>query len=126
MRRPARGTARGPDHPLTTRAETLIDAIHRKGLRNLTAVSNNAGAGDKGLARLTGDRRVSRMIMSYLGSNKELERQYLSGEISVELSPQGTIAERLRAAGAGIPAFYTSTGGSKSWVWCGGEWRHAR
>jgi 3-oxoacid CoA-transferase len=103
---------------LTISPETLIEAIHRKGLQNLTAVSNNAGAGDKGLAKLTGDRRVSRMIMSYLGSNKELERQYLSGEVSIELCPQGTIAERLRAAGAGIPAFYTSTGGSKLWSWC--------
>ncbi|KAI1851541.1 hypothetical protein JX265_012377 [Neoarthrinium moseri] len=92
-------------------AETLIEAIHRKGLKDLTAVSNNAGAGDKGLAKLTGDGRVSRMIMSYLGSNKELERQYLNGEVSIELCPQGTLAERLRAAGAGIPAFYTSTGG---------------
>lgn len=94
--------------------ETLIEAIHKKGLKNLTAVSNNAGAGDKGLAKLTGDGRIDRMIMSYLGSNKELERQYLSGEVAVELCPQGTLAERLRAAGAGIPAFYTSTGGSKS------------
>ncbi|KAK9791959.1 putative Succinyl-CoA:3-ketoacid-coenzyme A transferase [Seiridium cardinale] len=81
------------------------------GLKNLTAVSNNAGAGDKGLAKLTGDGRIDRMIMSYLGSNKELERQYLSGEVAIELCPQGTLAERLRAAGAGIPAFYTSTGG---------------
>ncbi|KAK7748234.1 hypothetical protein SLS62_008786 [Diatrype stigma] len=92
-------------------AETLIQAIHRKGLKDLTAVSNNAGAGSNGLALLTRDRRLSRIMLSYLGSNKELEKQYLSGEIAVELCPQGTLAEKLRAAGAGIPAFYTSTGG---------------
>ncbi|KAI0127200.1 succinyl-CoA:3-ketoacid-coenzyme A transferase [Xylariales sp. AK1849] len=92
-------------------AETLIQAIHKKGLKDLTAVSNNAGAGDGGLALLTGDGRISRIILSYLGSNKELERQYLNGEIAVQLCPQGTLAEKLRAAGAGIPAFYTSTGG---------------
>ncbi|KAJ1326912.1 3-oxoacid CoA-transferase [Microdochium nivale] len=92
-------------------AETLIQAIHRKGTKNLTAVSNNAGAGDRGLALLTKDRRLSRIIMSYLGANKELEKQYLTGQIAVELCPQGTLAERLRAAGAGIPAFFTATGG---------------
>ncbi|KAK8052222.1 hypothetical protein PG993_003607 [Apiospora rasikravindrae] len=92
-------------------AETLIQAIHKKGLKDLTAVSNNAGANDKGLALLTGDGRVTRMMLSYLGANKELERQYLSGEIALELCPQGTLAEKLRAAGAGIPAFYTATGG---------------
>ncbi|RYP50887.1 hypothetical protein DL768_003676 [Monosporascus sp. mg162] len=91
-------------------AETLIQAIHRKGLKNLTAVSNNAGSGANGLALLTRDGRLSRIMLSYLGSNKELEKQYLSGEIAVELCPQGTLAEKLRAAGAGIPAFYTSTG----------------
>ncbi|KAI1078002.1 succinyl-CoA:3-ketoacid-coenzyme A transferase subunit B [Whalleya microplaca] len=92
-------------------AETLIQAIHKKGLKNLTAVSNNAGKGDGGLALLTRDGRLSRIILSYLGSNKELEKQYLTGEIAVQLCPQGTLAERLRAAGAGIPAFYTRTGG---------------
>ncbi|KAI0173150.1 succinyl-CoA:3-ketoacid-coenzyme A transferase subunit B [Hypoxylon sp. FL1284] len=92
-------------------AETLIQAIHKKGLKNLTAVSNNAGAGDHGLALLTRDGRLGRIVLSYLGSNKELERQYLTGKIAVELCPQGTLAERLRAAGAGIPAFYTATGG---------------
>ncbi|RYO76160.1 hypothetical protein DL766_003867 [Monosporascus sp. MC13-8B] len=91
-------------------AETLIQAIHRKGLKNLTAVSNNAGSGPNGLALLTRDGRLSRIMLSYLGSNKGLEKQYLSGEIAVELCPQGTLAEKLRAAGAGIPAFYTSTG----------------
>ncbi|KAK7955966.1 Succinyl-CoA:3-ketoacid-coenzyme A transferase [Apiospora aurea] len=92
-------------------AETLIQAIHKKGLKDLTAVSNNAGANDQGLALLTKDGRVTRMMLSYLGANKELERQYLSGEIALELCPQGTLAEKLRAAGAGIPAFYTATGG---------------
>ncbi|CAJ2512561.1 Uu.00g055760.m01.CDS01 [Anthostomella pinea] len=92
-------------------AETLIQAIHKKGLQDLTAVSNNAGSGDHGLALLTQDGRLSRIILSYLGSNKALEHQYLTGKIAVELCPQGTLAERLRAAGAGIPAFYTSTGG---------------
>ncbi|KAI1362032.1 succinyl-CoA:3-ketoacid-coenzyme A transferase [Xylaria arbuscula] len=92
-------------------AETLIQAIHRKGLKNLTAVSNNAGAGSKGLAQLTDNGQLDRIILSYLGSNKSLEKQYLTGKIAVELCPQGTLAERLRAAGAGIPAFYTATGG---------------
>ncbi|ORY70456.1 succinyl-CoA:3-ketoacid-coenzyme A transferase 1 [Pseudomassariella vexata] len=93
-------------------ADTLIQAIHKKGLQDLTAVSNNAGAGDGGLALLTKSGRLSRIILSYLGSNKELEKQYLTGQIAVELCPQGTLAEKLRAAGAGIPAFYTSTGGN--------------
>ncbi|KAI2774506.1 putative coenzyme A transferase [Daldinia loculata] len=92
-------------------AETLIQAIHKRGLKNLTAVSNNAGSGDHGLALLTRDGRLDRIILSYLGSNKELEKQYLTGKIAVELCPQGTLAEKLRAAGAGIPAFYTATGG---------------
>ncbi|KAI0551275.1 succinyl-CoA:3-ketoacid-coenzyme A transferase subunit B [Xylaria curta] len=92
-------------------AETLIQAIHRKGLKNLTAVSNNAGSGPHGLALLTQHGRLDRIILSYLGSNKSLEKQYLTGQIAVELCPQGTLAERLRAAGAGIPAFYTATGG---------------
>ncbi|KAI0427710.1 succinyl-CoA:3-ketoacid-coenzyme A transferase [Xylaria sp. FL1042] len=92
-------------------AETLIQAIHKKGAKKLTAVSNNAGSGSRGLALLTQSGRLNRIILSYLGSNKSLERQYLTGEIAVELCPQGTLAERLRAAGAGIPAFYTATGG---------------
>jgi len=74
-------------------------------------VSNNAGADGRGLALLTKDQRLGRIIMSYLGANKELEKQYLTGKIAVELCPQGTLAERLRAAGAGIPAFFTATGG---------------
>ncbi|KAI1332373.1 succinyl-CoA:3-ketoacid-coenzyme A transferase subunit B [Xylariaceae sp. FL0255] len=92
-------------------AETLIQAIHKRGLKNLTAVSNNAGSGSNGLALLTEHGQLGRIILSYLGSNKVLERQYLTGKIAVELCPQGSLAERLRAAGAGIPAFYTSTGG---------------
>lgn len=73
-------------------------------------MSNNAGAGDAGLAKLITSGQVSRCIMSYLGNNKELEKKYLTGEISIELCPQGTLAERMRAAGAGIPAFFTPTG----------------
>ncbi|KAK4111669.1 3-oxoacid CoA-transferase [Canariomyces notabilis] len=96
-------------------ASTLIAALRRRGpesLHSLTAVSNNAGAeGRGGLALLTENGQVDRMIMSYLGSNKILERQYLTGKIAVELCPQGTLAERIRAAGSGIPAFFTPTGG---------------
>lgn len=82
----------------------------RDSLNNLTAVSNNAGAGDGGLASLTKSRQISKMIQSYLGNNKALEQQYYSGDISIELCPQGTLAERIRCGGAGIPAFYTPTG----------------
>jgi len=100
--------------------ETLIDAIHRRGkesLGNLTAVSNNAGAsGDGGLSPLTRSGQITRCILSYLGSNKKLEQKYLSGNIAIELCPQGTLAERIRAAGSGIPAFYTPTGVRK-WSW---------
>ncbi|KAK1760116.1 mitochondrial succinyl-CoA:3-ketoacid coenzyme A transferase 1 [Echria macrotheca] len=96
-------------------ASTLIAAIRRRGpesLHSLTAVSNNAGAeGRGGLALLTENGQVDRMIMSYLGANKTLEKQYLTGKIAVELCPQGTLAERIRAAGSGIPAFFTPTGG---------------
>ncbi len=109
--------------PLLTRTwsnkATLVAALRRRGpesLHSLTAVSNNAGAeGRGGLAILTENGQVDRMIMSFLGSNKTLERQYLTGKIAVELCPQGTLAERIRAAGSGIPAFFTPTGGSKSW-----------
>lgn len=92
------------------RLETLIDAIRKKGLKDLTVVSNNAGAGDKGLAKLTSTGQISRMIVSFIGNNKPLGQQYHDGKVAVELCPQGTIAERLRAAGAGIPAFFTATG----------------
>lgn len=91
-------------------AQTLIEAIGKRGLKDLTAVSNNAGLGNHGLAHLTKSGQVSRMICSYLGGNKDLEKQYLTGKISIELCPQGTLAERIRAGGAGIPAFFTSTG----------------
>ncbi|ETI22568.1 hypothetical protein G647_06644 [Cladophialophora carrionii CBS 160.54] len=91
-------------------AETLIDAIRRKGTRNLTVVSNNAGAGEHGLAKLSPTGQVSRWIVSFIGNNKPLGKQYHEGKVVVELCPQGTIAERLRAAGAGIPAFFTATG----------------
>lgn len=91
-------------------AQTLIEAIGKRGIKDLTAVSNNAGLGNHGLAHLTKTGQVSRMICSYLGGNKELEKQYLTGKIAIELCPQGTLAERIRAGGAGIPAFFTSTG----------------
>ena len=95
-------------------AETIIQAIHRRGvnsLNSLTAVSNNAGAaGGGGLATLTQAGQIDRLILSFLGNNKALEKQYLSGRIAIELCPQGTLAERIRCGGAGIPAFYTPTG----------------
>ncbi|OQV07917.1 hypothetical protein CLAIMM_12271 [Cladophialophora immunda] len=91
-------------------AETLIDAIKKKGTRDLTVVSNNAGAGEYGLAKLTSTGQISRMIVSFIGNNKSLGQQYHDGQVAIELCPQGTIAERLRAAGAGIPAFFTATG----------------
>lgn len=94
--------------------ETLIAALHRRGpenLHSLTAVSNNAGVeGKGGLAILTKAGQVNRLILSFLGSNKVLEKKYLTGEIAIELCPQGTIAERIRAGGSGIPAFFTATG----------------
>lgn len=95
---------------LSGNPENLIRAVHERGLRDLTLVSNNAGVDDKGLGVLLQKRQVRKMIGSYVGENKEFERQYLAGELEVELCPQGTLAERLRAAGAGIPAFYTPTG----------------
>ncbi|CAG8898515.1 unnamed protein product [Penicillium egyptiacum] len=95
-------------------AETLINAMRRRGadqLHSLTAVSNNAGsAGKGGLSTLSQNGQINRMILSYLGNNKALEKKYLSGHIAIELCPQGTLAERLRAGGAGIPAFFTPTG----------------
>lgn len=90
--------------------DALIDAIKRKGVKNLTVVSNNAGLDGIALGSLLNSRQVKRMISSYVGENKEFARQYLHGELEVELTPQGTLAERLRAAGAGVPAFYTPTG----------------
>lgn len=95
-------------------SETLIAAIRRRGadsLHSLTAVSNNAGIpGKGGLALLAEAGQINRLILSYLGNNKDLERKYLNGDIAVELCPQGTLVERLRAGGAGIPAFFTPTG----------------
>jgi 3-oxoacid CoA-transferase subunit A len=90
--------------------ENLIDALHRKGTRNLTVISNNAGVGDFGLGKLLDTRQVSRVIGSYVGENKRLEEQALKGEIDLQLTPQGTLAERIRAGGAGIAGFYTPTG----------------
>jgi len=90
--------------------ETLIGAIRVSGVRNLTIISNNAGVDDFGLGLLLRTRQVRKMISSYVGENKEFERQYLSGELQLEFNPQGTLAERLRAGGAGIAGFYTRTG----------------
>ncbi|GAC1659826.1 MAG: CoA transferase subunit A [Acidobacteriaceae bacterium] len=90
--------------------ETLIEALHRSGVRDLTIASNNAGVDGWGIGVLLQDRQVAKMISSYVGENAEFERQYLSGELEVEFCPQGTLAERMRAGGAGIPGFYTRTG----------------
>jgi 3-oxoacid CoA-transferase subunit A len=90
--------------------ENLITAIHKKGVKNLTVVSNNCGTNDKGLGVLLMAKQVKKMIASYVGENKEFERQYLAGELEVELNPQGTLAERIRAAGAGLGGFFTPTG----------------
>ena len=90
--------------------ELLILALKNSGVKDLTIISNNAGIDDFGLGQLLTTRQIKKMIASYVGENKEFERQFLSGELEVELCPQGTLAERLRAAGAGIPAFYTPTG----------------
>jgi len=90
--------------------ETLIGAIRESKIKNLTVVSNNAGVDDYGLGLLLQTRQVRKMVSSYVGENKEFERQYLSGELELEFNPQGTLAERLRAGGAGIPGFYTKTG----------------
>jgi 3-oxoacid CoA-transferase subunit A len=90
--------------------ENLIAAVRRRGTKNLTLVSNNAGVEDFGIGLLLQNHQVKKMISSYVGENKLFERLVLSGELQVELNPQGTLAERLRAGGAGIPAFYTPTG----------------
>ena len=103
----------------------LIGAVHDAGLTELEAVSNNCGVDDWGLGILLGDHRIRRMVSSYVGENKEFERQYLSGELEVELTPQGTLAERLRAGGAGIPAFYTITGSGTQIAEGGLPWRYA-
>ncbi|GAA5556019.1 putative succinyl-CoA:3-ketoacid coenzyme A transferase subunit A [Acinetobacter schindleri] len=90
--------------------EALIDALKHTGVTGLTCISNNAGVDDFGLGKLLRTKQIKKMISSYVGENKEFERQYLNGELEVELMPQGTLAEKLRAGGAGIPAFYTQTG----------------
>ncbi len=90
--------------------EYLIQAIHEKGTKDLTVVSNNCGIDDWGLGLLLKNKQIRKVIASYVGENKRFEQQFLSGEIEVELVPQGTLAERLRAGGAGIPAFYTAAG----------------
>ncbi|HKS02478.1 MAG TPA: CoA transferase subunit A, partial [Arthrobacter sp.] len=88
----------------------LIDALHRRGTKDLETVSNNCGVDDWGLGVLLRDGRIRRTVSSYVGENKEFARQYLHGELEVELTPQGTLAERMRAGGSGIPGFYTATG----------------
>ena len=90
--------------------ENLIVALRDSGVKNITAISNNAGVDDFGLGLLLKTRQIKKMISSYVGENKEFERQYLSGELELEFNPQGTLAERCRAGGAGIPGFYTKTG----------------
>ncbi|MCE2970820.1 MAG: CoA transferase subunit A, partial [Burkholderiales bacterium] len=90
--------------------EALIAALRDLGVKNLTCVSNNAGVDGFGLGQLLATRQIKKMISSYVGENKEFERQYLAGELELEFTPQGTLAERMRAGGAGIPAFFTRTG----------------
>jgi 3-oxoacid CoA-transferase subunit A len=90
--------------------EALIDALRDSGVQNLTVISNNAGVDGFGLGKLLETRQIKKMIASYVGENKEFERQYLAGELALEFTPQGTLAEKLRAGGAGIPAFFTKTG----------------
>jgi 3-oxoacid CoA-transferase subunit A len=90
--------------------EALIEALRDSGAKNLTAISNNAGVDGFGLGLLLATRQIKKMISSYVGENKEFERQYLAGELELEFTPQGTLAEKLRAGGAGIPAFFTKTG----------------
>ena len=90
--------------------EALIAAVRDSGVKNLTAISNNAGVDGFGLGLLLATRQIKKMIASYVGENKEFERQYLAGELELEFTPQGTLAEKLRAGGSGIPAFFTKTG----------------
>src|SRR6187431_3167590 len=102
----------------------LIRAIHDAGISDLEAISNNCGVDDWGLGILLRDKRIRRMVASYVGENKEFARQYLSGELEVELTPQGTLAERMRAGGSGIAAFYTATGGGTQVAEGGLPWRY--
>ncbi|MFF2846075.1 CoA transferase subunit A [Streptomyces sp. NPDC058001] len=103
----------------------LIEALLTAGVDRLEAVSNNAGVDDFGLGRLLANGRIRRMVSSYVGENKEFARQYLAGELEVELTPQGTLAERLRAGGSGVPAFYTMTGVGTQVAAGGLPWRYA-
>ncbi len=103
----------------------LIAAIHEAAIGDLEAISNNCGVDEWGLGILLRAKRIRRMVASYVGENKEFERQYLSGELEVELTPQGTLAERLRAGGSGIPAFYTATGVGTQIAEGGLPWRYA-
>jgi 3-oxoacid CoA-transferase subunit A len=102
----------------------LIDALLQAGTTDLEAVSNNCGVDDWGLGRLLAEKRIRRMVSSYVGENKEFARQYLHGELEVELTPQGTLAERMRAGGTGIPAFFTATGGGTQVAEGGIPWRY--
>ncbi|MGH3414624.1 MAG: CoA transferase subunit A [Marmoricola sp.] len=102
----------------------LIEALLETGVGELEAVSNNCGVDEWGLGRLLGARRLRRMVSSYVGENKEFARQYLHGELEVELTPQGTLAERMRAGGSGIPAFFTATGGGTQVADGGLPWRY--
>ena len=90
--------------------EALIDALRDSGVKDLTVIANNAGVDGFGLGKLLDTRQIRKMVSSYVGENKEFERQYLAGELELEFTPQGTLAEKLRAGGAGIPAFFTKTG----------------
>jgi 3-oxoacid CoA-transferase subunit A len=102
----------------------LIEALLEAGVTDLEAVSNNCGVDEWGLGRLLMERRLRRMVSSYVGENKEFARQFLSGELEVELTPQGTLAERMRAGGSGIPAFFTATGGGTQVAEGGLPWRY--
>jgi 3-oxoacid CoA-transferase subunit A len=102
----------------------LIDALLESGVGDLEVVSNNCGVDDWGLGRLLVAKRLRRMVSSYVGENKEFARQYLSGELEVELTPQGTLAERMRAGGSGIPAFFTATGGGTQVAEGGLPWKY--
>jgi len=104
--------------------ETLIEAIRESGVKNLTVVSNNAGVDGAGLGLLLETRQIKKMISSYVGENKTFAQQYLAGELEIEFNPQGTLAERIRAGGAGIPAFYTATGVGTQVADGGLPWRY--
>ena len=105
--------------------DTLIQALYEQGAGGLQVVSNNCGVDGRGLGVLLGAGRIARVTGSYVGENKEFARQYLSGELEVELTPQGTLAERLRAGGAGVPAFYTPAGPGTQVAQGGLPWRYA-